>query len=101
VGNSATYLIPHLRPGQRVLDIGCGPGTITIDPARAVVPGSVVGIDSKPAPLKEARADADAQGVRNVSFAVGDVYQLNYADDTDDLAPARCSPGQVSCCCHG
>ena len=29
VENSAGYLLPHLRPGLDVLDVGCGPGTIT------------------------------------------------------------------------
>ena len=29
--NSASYLLPHLRPDMRILDIGCGPGTITVD----------------------------------------------------------------------
>jgi cyclopropane fatty-acyl-phospholipid synthase-like methyltransferase len=28
---SAGYLLPYLRPGMRLLDVGCGPGTITID----------------------------------------------------------------------
>ncbi len=87
--NSAAYLIPHLRPGQQVLDVGCGPGTITIDLARLVAPGSVVGIDNEPAPLEPARADAQRQGVGNVSFDVGDVYQLDYPDDTFDVVHAH------------
>ncbi len=41
--NSAGYLLPHLRPGLRLLDVGCGPGTITIDLARRVAPGQVIG----------------------------------------------------------
>ena len=89
VRNSATYLIPHLRPGQQVLDLGCGPGTITIDLARLVAPGTVVGLDNDPAPLGPARADAQRQGVSNVSFAVGDVHQLNYPDATFDIVHAH------------
>ncbi len=70
-----------------MLDVGCGPGTITIDLARLVAPGSVVGIDNEPAPLGLARADAS--GVSNVTFDLGDVYRLNYPDDTFDIVHAH------------
>jgi len=79
VDNSAAYLVPYLRPGLRVLDVGCGPGTITLDLARRVAPGVVVGIDNDLAPLGEARAEARRHGVSNVSFAVADVYKLDLA----------------------
>ncbi|MBM3522211.1 MAG: methyltransferase domain-containing protein [Alphaproteobacteria bacterium] len=42
----ASFLLPDLRPGMRVLEVGCGPGSITLDLARAVMPGGgVVGVD--------------------------------------------------------
>ena len=44
--NSAGYLLPRLRPDARVLDVGCGPGTITADPAGLVPDGEVTGIDA-------------------------------------------------------
>jgi len=59
--NSAGYLLPALRPGFDVLDVGCGPGTITVDLARRVAPGRVLGLDVSPAPLDEARALADRE----------------------------------------
>ncbi|MGH3911939.1 MAG: methyltransferase domain-containing protein [Pseudonocardiaceae bacterium] len=88
-GNSAAYLIPHLRSGQRLLDVGCGPGTITLDLARLVAPGSVVGLDKAVEPLQRAAADAADQRVHNVTFAVGDVYHLPYPDDAFDIVHAH------------
>jgi len=41
----AAFFTPLLRQGMRVLDCGCGPGTITLDLATLVAPGRVVGID--------------------------------------------------------
>src|SRR5438445_10292399 len=61
--NSAAYLLPHLRPGMAVLDVGCGPGTITADLAALVSPGRVVAVDSAPAILAQAAAPAAEAGV--------------------------------------
>ena len=44
-GQVATFLAPHLRAGMRLLDCGCGPGSITVDLAQAVAPGDAIGID--------------------------------------------------------
>ncbi|MGK5111549.1 MULTISPECIES: methyltransferase domain-containing protein [unclassified Geodermatophilus] len=86
--NSAGYLLPHLRPGLDLLDVGCGPGTITVDLAARVAPGRVLGLDVAPAPLDEARAAAERAGVP-VEFAVGDVYALEAADDSYDVVHAH------------
>jgi 2-polyprenyl-3-methyl-5-hydroxy-6-metoxy-1,4-benzoquinol methylase len=88
VENSAAYLAPHLRPGLDVLDVGCGPGTITVDLAARVAPGRVVGLDVSPAPLDEARALAASSGV-TVGFEVGDVYALAAPDDSFDVVHAH------------
>lgn len=73
VDNSAGYLVPHLRPGLNVLDVGCGPGTITLDLARRVVPGRVVGIDVSEQVLEQARAEAARAGVDNAVFERADI----------------------------
>ncbi|SFT32875.1 Methyltransferase domain-containing protein [Geodermatophilus amargosae] len=86
--NSAAYLLPHLRPGLDLLDVGCGPGTITVDLARRVAPGRVLGLDVSPDPLDEARDLAEREGVA-VTFAVGDVYALDLPDDSVDVVHAH------------
>jgi 2-polyprenyl-3-methyl-5-hydroxy-6-metoxy-1,4-benzoquinol methylase len=86
--NSAAYLLPSLRPGLDLLDIGCGPGTITVDLAARVAPGRTVGLDISADPLPEARAAAERAGVR-VTFEVGDVYALEAADDSFDVVHAH------------
>src|SRR3954463_16359783 len=76
VENSAGYLAPHLRSGLDLLDVGCGPGTLTVDLARRVAPGRVRAIDVSEAPLAEARELAAREGVA-VTFSVGNVYGLD------------------------
>ena len=61
VENSAAYLVDELRPGLDVLDVGCGPGTITAGLARRVAPGRVVGIDRSEDVLRQAAAFAAEQ----------------------------------------
>jgi 2-polyprenyl-3-methyl-5-hydroxy-6-metoxy-1,4-benzoquinol methylase len=86
--NSAGYLLPSLRAGLDLLDVGCGPGTITVDLAARVAPGRVVGLDVSAAPLLEARAAAERAGVA-VEFEVGDVYALAEPDDSFDVVHAH------------
>lgn len=43
--DSAGYLLPHLQPGMSLLDVGCGPGTITVDLAARVAPGRVTAVE--------------------------------------------------------
>lgn len=89
VDNSAAYLSAHLRPGQRVLDVGAGPGTITIDLAERVAPGMVTGLDAAAGVVAAAAALAQDRGVANVSFAVGDAYDIDVPDDTVDVVHAH------------
>jgi SAM-dependent methyltransferase len=87
--NSAAYLLAHLRPGMAVLDVGSGPGTITVDLGHAVGDGTVVGVDTVESVVEQASAYAAGSGTQNVSFAVGDVYALDFADGTFDVAHAH------------
>jgi SAM-dependent methyltransferase len=87
--NSAGYLLPHLRPPMSLLDVGCGPGTITCDLARRLAPGRVVGVDASEAIIAEARSLAEESGIPTVSFEVGDIYALAFDDGAFDVVHAH------------
>ena len=83
--NSAAYLLPHLHAGTRLLDVGSGPGTITLDLARRVAPGETVGVDSSAEVVAKAQGLAAELGPENVSFRVDDAYALDAADASFDV----------------
>jgi len=87
--NSAAYLVEHLEPGMRLLDVGCGPGSITVDLAARVAPGHVTALDTSREVLAKAGALAREQGVDNVEFRTGDVYDLGVPDDRFDVVHAH------------
>lgn len=83
---SATHLLPHLEAGMRVLDFGCGPGTISVGLAKAVEPGELFGVDMEASQIEIARAAAEAGGHRNAMFQTADVTDLPFEDDSFDVA---------------
>src|ERR1700744_5849048 len=87
--DSAAYLLPHLRPGQSLLDVVCGPGTITVDLADKVAPGTVTAVDQFPDVLNMAHAEAARRNVSNVTFATADVHRLEFPDGTFDVVHAH------------
>ncbi|HEX4064313.1 MAG TPA: methyltransferase domain-containing protein [Streptosporangiaceae bacterium] len=87
--NSAGYLLPWLSDTARVLDIGCGPGTITADLAARVPGGTIVAIDAAADVVALAQQEADRRGQANVRCEVGDAYQLAFADDSFDVVHAH------------
>jgi SAM-dependent methyltransferase len=68
--NSAAYLLPHLRDDMTLLDVGCGPGTITADLATRVA--SVKGIDPSASVIADARTAFPA-----LDFEVGDLFDVS------------------------
>jgi ubiquinone/menaquinone biosynthesis C-methylase UbiE len=87
--NSAAYLTPHLRPGMSLLDVGCGPGTLTAELAALVAPGAVVGVDTSAEVVEEARRHADATGVRSISWVVGDFREADLGGGGFDVVHAH------------
>ena len=85
--NSAAFLLPHLRPDAEVLDVGCGPGTITVGLARRA--GRVVGLDMSDEMVEASSALAADEGVANVSFEVGSAYELPFDDRAFDVVYAH------------
>lgn len=86
--NSAAYLLPHLRPGLTVLDVGCGPGTLTVDLATRVAPGRVLGVDADAGVVAGAADHARERGVA-VEFAVGDFRTMGLTVGSFDVVHAH------------
>lgn len=87
--NSAAFVIPHLTAGTSVLDVGCGPGSITCDFADLVAPAKVVGLDRSAEIVAQAASLAAERGVENVEFVTGNIYDLDFEDETFDLVHAH------------
>jgi SAM-dependent methyltransferase len=82
---NAGFLLPSLKSGMSVLDIGCGPGSITVGLAEAVAPGETVGVDIEPSQIDLARDRVAKMGLNNCRFEVASVFTLPFPDDTFDV----------------
>jgi ubiquinone/menaquinone biosynthesis C-methylase UbiE len=85
----ATFFTPFLRRGMRLLDCGCGPGTITVDLAKRVSPGHVFGIDLEQSQVRYAQDQAMQHQV-NASFGVASIYALPFSDGYFDAGFLAC-----------
>lgn len=81
----AAFVLPFLPGAVGVLDVGCGPGTITVGLAHAAPASAVTGIDRELSQIVMARAAAEAAGVANARFEQGSAYELPVADRSVDL----------------
>ena len=87
--NSAAYLLPELRPGLSLLDVGSGPGTITADLAARVAPGRVTALETSADVLRHTRDEVARRSCETVDFAVGDVLALDFPAASFDVVHAH------------
>jgi SAM-dependent methyltransferase len=87
--NSAGYLLAALRPTDRLLDVGTGPGTITVDLAGRLRDGEVVGIDTADTAVAATGALAAGRGLTNLRVQTADVHRLPFADRSFDVVHAH------------
>jgi ubiquinone/menaquinone biosynthesis C-methylase UbiE len=85
VENSCPHLIPYLNnPSLKIFDVGCGPGTITVDLATRIPQGFVYAIDPSADVIEKARKHAEEEGVTNVRFEVGDIFDWKSLDGVQE-----------------
>lgn len=89
VDEAAAFLVSELRPGMRLLDVGCGPGSITRGFAERLTPGEVIGLDASPGVLEIAREDGAARGLTNLHYQQGSVYALPFPAESFDVVFAH------------
>ena len=88
--DSAAYLLAHLRTGMDLLDVGCGPASITADLTERVAPGRVVALDAADGALEAARATLRERGLsEQVEVTSGDVMALPFEDASFDVVHAH------------
>jgi SAM-dependent methyltransferase len=89
LANSHPALLPLLRPGASVLDVGCGPGTLTAEMARRVAPGHAVGMDANPEMIRAAEAASPPGQLPNLVFYAGDIRESGWEEEFDVVNAAR------------
>jgi ubiquinone/menaquinone biosynthesis C-methylase UbiE len=118
---SCAYLLPHLKPNTAILDVGCGPGTITAGLSKIVTSGTVTGVDITTPIIERARSTFPPSSYPNLSFAVSNATDLSeFKDNSFDIVHAHqvfvhlqeplkalrelyrvCKPGGIVACREG
>ena len=78
------FFLPYLKSGMRLLDAGCGGGSITLGLADIVAPGEVEGLDANGEQIQAATKLASDRGLQNARFQQGSVYELPFPDSSFD-----------------
>ncbi len=85
----AAFFLPFIKPGMRLLDVGCGPGSITSGLAQRVEPADTIGIDPSPDVIETAHSLLDRKSVKHLTFEVGDIYKTRFAAEAFDAVFAH------------
>lgn len=80
----APFFTSHLAPGMKVLDCGCGPGSISLGLAEIVSPGELVATDIQESQLEIGKKEAERRGLTNIRFKTASIYQLPFEDNYFD-----------------
>jgi ubiquinone/menaquinone biosynthesis C-methylase UbiE len=87
---AADYLLPHIRPDDQILDIGCGPGSITVGLAERAPNGRTIGIDYSSTAVEAAKKTAEEPGApKNIEFRKGNAFDLDWKGETFDIVHAH------------
>lgn len=88
--NSCSYFLNYVKPTDKVLDVGCGPGSITYDLAKYLSQGEIIGIEPTQELIDEALSSADnTNPTSNVKFQKASIYSLPFPDETFDIVHAH------------
>ena len=85
IGKELSFMLPYLEKDMNILDGGCGPGIITMEIARIVDPGKVIGLDIEDEQFKEAEEKARKENQKNLCFVKGNAQKLPFEDSSFDL----------------
>ena len=80
----AAFFLPFLKPGMRLLDVGCGPGSITGGLALRVEPAETIGMDPSEVVVETARSLANKQSARHLTFEAGNIYEPRFPAESFD-----------------
>lgn len=83
----------HLKPGELVIDLGCGRGSETLRAAQKVE--KAIGLDITPKMVEAARQQAEAKGVTNVEYVLGSLENLPFSTNYADVIISNCAINHV------
>ncbi|RYV02305.1 hypothetical protein SOPP22_09590 [Shewanella sp. OPT22] len=84
VKNEADIFLNHLTPSMTLLDVGCGPGNLTLEFAERLHQGKVSGVDISETQIKRANEKAKMGNINNCDFQVASIFSLPFEDNSFD-----------------